>query len=95
MKPMICACAAALLVASTAAQTPQPVQPPTGQPQPEMRGRVIGNEPPAVRPAMTPCESKGGVIEPVVRFCPLPKDAPWPPPAKPEPKAGIFLLDDV
>jgi hypothetical protein len=96
MRPILFATAAVLLAASATAQTPETPRPPAAEDkQPEARGRLLGYQPPAVRPALVPCEPKGGLIDPVVRMCPLPKDAPWPPPPRPKPESGIFPLDEI
>lgn len=98
MKLVVAAFAAVLLAGSAAAQSPQqpPPKPDTQAPQPEARGRIIGHLPTdGPRPTAVPCEVQGGLIEPVVKFCPLPADAPWPPPPKPAPKTGIFPLDQT
>lgn len=91
MKSAAAVAFALLLAAPAFAQTPPPAEPPK-QDDPFVPFPGV-NTPLPQRPKSIPCESKGGLIAPVVRFCPLPADAPWPPQPKPRPKSGIFPLD--
>ena len=75
--------------------TPAYAQPPA-QDTPEEADVVNPKSAPVrqIRPTHVVCETtEGGVVNPVVRMCPLPPDAPWPAPPKAKPKSGLFPLD--
>ncbi|RYG31520.1 MAG: hypothetical protein EON93_12825 [Burkholderiales bacterium] len=48
------------------------------------------------RPSYVPCEQiEQGLKQPVLRYCALAPNAPWPPAPKPKPRSGIFPLDQT
>lgn len=88
MKIISLCVAGALLAAPAFAQAPAPKAPDMQLRAPDSV-RVL-------RPSHVPCEpDTKSLRNPVLRYCALAPDAPWPPAPKPTPKAGLFPLDQT
>jgi len=89
MKTILIFVVGALLAAPAFAQTPTPNAP-------DMQLKAAPNGVRVLRPSHVPCEANARSIQnPVLRYCVLAPDAPWPPAPKPKPKSGILPLDQT